>query len=432
MKKIIVLSFLLLVFTSLIWDALARGRSSSSSRSSSSYSRSSSSSSSKTSSSSYSSPSFSKPATKRATNTSWTPTYSRISSSSDFSSRFSATDMMLLYLLVSGSNSTNASDLSESEKQKIIDEYNKDPSKYEDKLATCWESSSQRTEFIDVNVKDWNLIFSWFNIIRKSLLGDKESFFTNINDKTVNSFSVIDSKEVKESKLEGNCLVTVTKKTRYNYKTQSDSNVTIYPYFPVSGEKIRVIVDWVTISNPETISANIDNKNVIFQAQVGPINETSEQWETETYKFTSKKDITSYKVSYEYEWNKVEFDSNDNTKSLYFITWSPTTEVVQVKDSTFDEVTAIRWTWKQTVNIYNWMWTETEKKVDTILTKSISDLKIEVNWVEVTDNKSGYYIISWNEAWNLQEDNSSVGTFLFILLWGLLFVFFIALITNRG
>lgn len=423
MKKFISFFILFLFSLTIISETFARSSSSSSSRSSSSFSRSSSSSSRSSSSSSSRSSSyssFSKPATKRATNTSWTPTYSRITSSSDFGSRFSTTDMLLLYLLVSWNSSTSANNLSETEKQKIIDEYNKDPSKYEDKLATC-SSVSEKEDVSTVTVNQWNIKFSGFTGDRVKLLWAKESYFKNINDRSISGFQFIDIKENKESKLEWNCLVSVTKKVNYVFSNIWTSTKT-FSYFPINGEQLLVTIDWVSITNPKSINIQLDNKETItLNVSTLDINSTPEEGEPENYKFVGSDILEQYEVSYKDGDKVVTYKINDWV-SFFYVSNAGTKESNKIKDSTFNEEKWERVTWIQITNVYSWSGTKKEEIVNSIVNKNVKDLKVKLNWKELEKVDWKVYLVTNWEAQLIQEKNTDV---IDILIYWFLIIFVI-------
>lgn len=169
----------------------------------------------------------SKPVTKRATiNSSGTPSYRKLTSTSDLSSWFSFTHLVLMYLLISpavhSANSNSA--ISDTDKQRIIDEYNKDPDKYEDKLAACGDSQSTVYENKDIILKNNDLSFYGLEK-RKTLLGGSGSILEKFDTKTpvyIEFVQYVDTDEFVKN--ENGCLGKKTMIETYKYGTKSNTS----------------------------------------------------------------------------------------------------------------------------------------------------------------------------------------------------------------
>lgn len=267
MKKIISFLVLFLFSFSIIWETFARSSSSSSSRSSSSFSRSSSSSSSYRSSSSSSSSSRSssisssrwsssyKSSTQKRLNTDsyGDVTWYKTLTTKDIKSSFSTTDFLLLYLLVNWWNKTtsfNADNLSEDEKQKLIDYYNENTDTLESKFDSCgdtmWTYLEEKSEKIKLpNIK-------WWDFSKRQSLLENKSELVKLSKLTPIGLRYKDEEKETERVItpeDSNCLSKVSVQTTYSYNyTDEDDNLNSTRYIYFSEYKESLKINWVEYS----------------------------------------------------------------------------------------------------------------------------------------------------------------------------------------
>lgn len=205
-----------------------------------------------------------KPVTKRATiNSSGTPSYRKLTSTSDLSSGFSFTHLALMYLLLSPSvhSANRNSDISEADKQKIIDEYNKDPEKYEDKLAACGDSQSTVYENKDIILKNNQLSFYWLEK-RKALLGGTGSIIEKFNTKTpiyIEFTQYIDTDEFVKD--ERGCLGKKTIIETYRFGNKAN---TVKDNLKDSYNLFSEFWEWIKFSGLDSKDLDLSILNIVF------------------------------------------------------------------------------------------------------------------------------------------------------------------------
>lgn len=386
LKKI--LSFILLSI--LIGSNLTFARSSSSSFSSSSRSYSSPSS---YSSRSYSSPSYSSSSSSRSYSSSSSP--SRTSSSSSSSSQRNSTSstssswlspshLLFMYLLLhkDTTSQVKVNNITPSEKQKILDSYNSDPTKYDNLLYSCNDTGFTNEKKL-IPLEQWKIDFIGFENRSKYLSG--ESVFTKFAKYNVQSLEA--STSMKSTGIttiwEWGCPSTKYITNIYTFGPHPKDYKTVKKYNAIRSFKEKIIVK-------SKLNFNYTNLNVVFKEEPTTLyvfwNESDisreESNTLKSIKWSNNNTIEDFKIESDSSIKSFNFDTIDHKYT------SDSYKLVKIVDSInprYDEYSYVSFVLPFFSGCYNTkkdekvVSTELDEKQETLVTRKEIQSTIRCN-----------------------------------------------------